>query len=317
MTGAVRPLTIGVTGTAIADSIETTDGVRTEDMGGIYYAVHALSALLPAGMVTVPILAVGADMMERVRADFGALYGVEARGLIEVPQLNNRVRLIYTDTSHRGERLTGGVRPLTFGELAPWTDQLDVWLWNFISGMETDLATFGRVAAVFKGRIYLDLHSLCLDPPGAGPRRSCAPDRWEEWVAPATWLQLNAVEAGLLWRGEAVRLEPAEEAALCARIHGLGPRGVLVTHGADGAAWYPSWDPAGETAVCQGAAVVGRAVDPTGCGDVFGAAWLAFHEGLGYPPEVALEAAVRAAGLAAGVRGTATLSVTLAREERP
>ncbi len=299
-------MNIGVTGTAVIDTIDTADGVRTSDMGGIYYAVHTLSALLPPDARLHPVLVVGADAIETVRGDWSVLPGVVLDGVKRVEALNNRVHIQYHAEDGRDETQAGGLPPLSSEDLAPWPARLDAWLWNLVSGSEVERSTFDALKNAFEGPVYLDLHSLCLEPASdraRGPRR---PPDWEAWVSGVTWLQLNAAEAALLWTGDAEPLDRASVAKLAAHIHSLGVHGVLVTYGGDGAAWYGA---DGDVVERSGRSVV--AVDPTGCGDVFGAAWFALHCGCGQSPEQALEGAVIAATTAATVRGTSRLHSTL------
>lgn len=270
---------IGVTGTAVHDVIDTADGVRIEDAGGIHYALAALRALAPPGVRVVPVL----------------------------PEGTNEVRIVYRPDGSRDETLTRGTGPLGWEDLAPWVGRLDAWLWNFVSGMETDRATFGRVKAAFAGTLHLDVHSLCLEHPHGGPRRFRPPERWEEWVEGATWVQVNEVEAGLLWSGRPEPSEPAAERALAARVAALGAEGLLVSRGPRGATWLPA---AGEP-LDEPARGADRAVDPTGCGDVLGAAWVALRAGRGLDARAALAGAVLAAGRAAGHRGATGLERVL------
>lgn len=295
-------MNLGVTGTAVIDTIDTADGKRTRDMGGIYYAVHTLSALLPTDARLYPVTVVGADAIETVRRDWSALPGVELAGIVQVAAFNNRVHIEYRDDGGRDETQTGRLPPLSPEDLAPWPARLDAWLWNLVSGTEVDRSTFDALKRSFEGPLYLDLHSLCLELPSDRPRTMRRPEDWEAWVTGVTWLQLNATEAALLWTGETEALDRESMAELAAHIHGLGVRGVLVTYGADGAAWYGE---GGDVVECPGRSVA--AVDPTGCGDVFGAAWFALHCGCGRLPGQALEGAVAAATTAATVRGTRQL----------
>jgi sugar/nucleoside kinase (ribokinase family) len=119
-------------------------------------------------------------------------------------------------------------------------------------------------------------------------------------VAGTTWVQLNEVEAGLLWDGRAAAIVPEDEPELAARIHALGPVGVLVTRGAAGAAYH---DDDGPT-IRMAAETPEPAVDPTGCGDVFGAAWFALRAVGGLDPAAALRGAILAAGVCASMSGT-------------
>ncbi|MDX1624612.1 MAG: PfkB family carbohydrate kinase [Gemmatimonadota bacterium] len=303
------PPLLGVTGTAVEDTIVAPDGSVVEDMGGIYYAVLTLRALLPDKVRIAPVLAVGADAYGRVRRDMEGLPGVEAGALLPVEAVNNKVRLEYRDAEEREETLRGGIGPLAWGDLEPWVDRLDAWLWNFVAGNETDRETFGRVKRAFGGPIHLDVHSLCLEHDSDGPRRPRRPERWEAWVEGVRWVQCNESEAGLLWRGRDDPLPADEERRFAGRCHELGAEGVLVSRGSAGACWHPA---DGEP-LEQDAVGTGEAVDPTGCGDVLGAAWIALRAGRGLEAGEALAGAVRAAGAAAGIRGTSSLRQALER----
>ncbi|HKY60623.1 MAG TPA: PfkB family carbohydrate kinase, partial [Gemmatimonadota bacterium] len=260
-------LRVGVTGTIVEDTIDTVDGVRIEDLGGIAYALHGLSAFLPDGAVAHPVLEVGRDAIERVRRELGGLRAISAGDFRPVRHVNNKVHLVYHPDGSRDETLTGGVPPAGWDLYEPWLDRLDAWLWNFISGMETDLDTFGRVKARFRGDVYMDIHSLCLEHVPGRARRHRTPDRWPDWVTGVRWVQMNEAEAGLLQRGEPRSLPEEAEEALAVRLHGLGVETVLFTLGSRGARLYGADGAIVTEPVPEGE----PAVDPTGCGDVFGA----------------------------------------------
>ncbi|HUP01047.1 MAG TPA: PfkB family carbohydrate kinase [Gemmatimonadota bacterium] len=299
--------TLGVSGTFVQDTIDTVDGVRTRDLGGITYALATLSALLPDGVRARPVVAVGEDALPSVRDFLATLPGIVLDGLVPVTAVNNKVRLEYFDDGTREETLTGGVPPLGWSAFQRWIPSHDIWLWNLISGMEIDLATFERIKSECGAPVYLDLHNLCLEHVPEGPRRLRRPADWKAWVSGVRWLQLNAQEAGLLQRGDPATLEAGAEAALAARVHELGAEAMFVTRGAEGATWYGA---GGEVVVAPGVHAE-DAIDPTGCGDVFGAAWLALHLAHGWSPEEALAGAVEAAGIAATLRGTRELRSAL------
>lgn len=298
---------LGIVGTVVEDTIDTADGRRTSDMGGLYYGMVTLASLAPPGVEIRPVCAVGSDAIERVRRDWSRFPDVVPDGIVEVPRVNNKVHIEYREDGERDETLTGGVPPLRWEDLEGPIGAVDAWSWNFVSGMEAERNVFERFKAAIDAPLHLDLHSLCLTRCGDGPREPRRPPDWEGWVAGATWLQVNAVEAGLLWRGEAAPIPVAEETGLARRVHDLGVEGVIVTRGPEGAAWYPS---AGE-AIREDARSPGRAADPTGCGDVLGAAWLALRAGHGLDSPEALAGAVRAAGVAATLRGTSGLDEAL------
>lgn len=298
---------IGVVGTVVEDTIDRPGEATVRDMGGAYYAVLTLSALLPDDAVAVPVVAVGEDALERVRDDWSRLPRVSPGGLHGVAARNNKVHIEYDAGGGRRETLTGGVPSLEWERLEPWLERVGAWCWNFVAGNEVDLRTFGRVKDAVRGPIHLDVHSLCLGPPRVGrPREPRRPADWETWIEGATTVQLNEREAGLLWEGRAEPLGASGEAALASRVHALGAEGLLVTRGGRGASWLPR--DGGRLDV----AARGLALDPTGCGDVLGAAWVALRSGRRWSAPDALSGAVLAASVAAGVRGTAGLFEALA-----
>jgi hypothetical protein len=304
----MRRSRIGVIGTVVEDTIDRPGEATVRGMGGGYHSLIAMSVFLPPAFEAVPIVNVGEDALERVCADLERMPRISLDGIHGVPAINNKVHLEYDERGGRGETLTGGVPPLAWEALAPWAGELAAWCWNFIAGNEVDRDTFERVKRAAVGPLHLDVHSLCLGPPRAGkPRAPRSLRDWEGWVEGTTWVQLNEAEAGLLWTGVPQVPSRAEEAALADRIRSLGVEGLLITRGERGATWFPSRGNA-----YHAPATTGPAVDPTGCGDVFGAAWVALRIGHDQDPEAAVRGAVLASGAAATVSGTARLAEVLA-----
>ena len=302
-----REREFGIVGTVVEDTIDRPGEETVHDMGGTYHSVIAMSVLLPAGTVAVPITAVGEDTLARVRTDWGRLPRISLAGIHAVPDINNKVHLEYDSEGGRDETLTGGVPSLSWAELEPWVDRVAAWCWNFIAGNEVDRETFERVKRSSTGALHLDVHNLCFGPPREGkPREHRPPEDWEGWVEGVAWVQVNEIEAGLLSEGRAAPLPRDREGALAARVHALGVEGLLITRGARGATWLPRGGPAFDAP-----AQSGPGIDPTGCGDVFGAAWVALHVARGMDPEAAVRGAVRAAGAASTVSGAARLGAAL------
>lgn len=304
----MRRARIGIVGTVVQDTIDRPGEATVRDMGGAYHGVIAMSVFLPPEFVAVPIVKVGEDALARVRADWERLPGISLEGVRGVPAVNNKVHLEYDAEGRRVETLTGGVPGLDWEDLRPWTRRFAAWCWNFIAGNETDRETFARLKRAASGPLHLDVHSLCLGPPRAGEPRQRRPlPDWETWVEGATWVQLNEIEAGLLATGEPRPPDGTEEETLAARVGELGAEGLLITRGERGATWFPRGGRAYDAET-----TTGRGIDPTGCGDVFGAAWVALRVAHGLDPEDALRGAVLASQAAAGVSGTARLAEALA-----
>ena len=277
-----RPRTLGVLGTLVWDRIWDRDGRSEpiEEWGGIGYALGALSASIPEGWRLLPILKLGRDLAEDGRRFLQSIPGVDDSGIIVVPEPNNRVELRYQDDARRMERLTGGVPPWTWPELAPVVELCDALYVNFISGFEMDLGTAQALRVGYRGPTYADLHSLFLHTTQHGVRAPRTLQAWEAWLRCFDAVQMNEDEFELLGAH-------GDPWALAAEALGLGLRLVTVTLGHRGAAFVSSadfisdpkrWRQDDLVAVSTGAhsGKIGpldapRIGDPTGCGDVWGA----------------------------------------------
>ncbi|HEX8431207.1 MAG TPA: PfkB family carbohydrate kinase [Longimicrobium sp.] len=314
------PLRLGVLGTFVWDTIWTLDdqaaGRPFESWGGMSYSVAAAAAARPEGWEIVPVAKVGADLVDAARAWAAAIPGVDAeRGIVGVPEPNNRVELRYHDHANRGEILTGGVAPWTWDELAERVDGLDALCVNYFSGFEIGLEATERLRVEFAGPLYADLHSLFLGPPGAEARTMRRLPEWERWAACFDAVQLNEDELLMLGSG-----------AGAAPLMAAGPSVVAVTHGPTGAtvlrragmAPDPLRWPGARGGEVEGRLhpTAPRAGDPTGCGDVWGATFFTTLLG-GAEWDAAVEAAHWAAARKMEARGAADLYPRLSRADFP
>jgi len=260
MTHAPRP-SLAILGTLTRDTTVYADGSRSENLGGLFYSLATLAHLF-AGTARLRVVAnLGADFDAMARAALETL-GVDATLVRTVPESNNHVFLTYRDLDTRDEVLQGRVPPVAPDLLAGARDA-GFLIVNLTSGRDVTLATLQEFRRQFTGVVQLDVHSLTLDFEPDGHRVLRLPAEWEAWFACADWVQMNETEARLLSGGEA-------PAAFARRALALGPRGIVVTLGAQGsvAAWRDG-DRIEEIAVA--APFEPRPAYPTGCGDVYGA----------------------------------------------
>jgi sugar/nucleoside kinase (ribokinase family) len=266
-------LTLGVLGSMVWDRIDHPDGPRVERWGGIAYSIAAAAAAAPDAWTLRPLIRLGDDLAEEARAFFTRL-PIEASGVVEVPEKNNRVHLRYLDRQNRHEHLTGGVGPWSWQELEPRLDGLDGLYVNLVSGFELELDTARRLRTAFHGPIYADLHSLLLGVADGGHRVPRPLARRDDWLACFDVVQVNEPELALVAGVD----DPWETAADAVRN---GVATVLVTRGPEGATWVAArdeprpWTERGrEPLVLRGDVPVRdpwSEGDPTGCGDVWGA----------------------------------------------
>ncbi len=271
---------VGVVGTMVWDVIHGRDPATptVEEWGGIAYALAGMDAALPEGWEIVPLIRVGRDLAPRA-TDFLRELSRLAPGArcIEVPSPNNRVVLRYQSAERRCERMEGGVPGWTWPELGPLVADLDALYVNFISGFEMCLGTAQALRQGFRGPIYADLHSLFLGMQRDGIRvLQPLPDA-PAWFGCFDAVQVNEDEMRQLSPDPMALSAAALGAGVSLLLVTLGPRGTAYVSAPGFAGWGPGARPGVGTAggPVQTALVpapAADALDPTGCGDVFGAA---------------------------------------------
>jgi hypothetical protein len=305
-----------VIGTLVWDEIHGRDPAAgpVEEWGGIAYALAALDAALPDEWEIVPLIRVGHDLAPAAAEFLRDLRRVAPGArFIEVPVPNNRVVLRYRSRERRCERMAGGVPGWTWPELGPLVADLDALYANFISGFEMCLWTAEQLRQGFRGPIFADLHSLFLGIQPDGIRTLQPLAEPERWFRCFDVVQMNEVEMQ--------QLSP-EPLPLAARALECGVSLLVVTLGARGAVWVaaPGFERLADRGVLPergapirtalAAAPAVDALDPTGCGDVFGAT-LAAHLLGGRAVAEALALANRAASRNAAFRGATDLAAHL------
>ncbi len=322
---------VGIVGSLVWDVIHGRDPLTAavEEWGGIAYALAGMDAALTEDWEFVPLIKVGRDMSRQAAEFLRTLPRMTAGArCVEVEAPNNRVVLHYESTERRCERMAGGVPGWNWSELGPMVHDLDAVYVNFISGYEMCLGTAQALRQGFTGPLYADLHSLFLGMQHDGVRTLRPLPDAPSWFGCFDVIQLNEDE---------MRQLSSDPLALAADALAAGTRLLVVTLGPKGAAYvadrgFDGWptpsSPSGSFAAEPSApapahasairsalvpAPATEALDPTGCGDVFGAALFARLLG-GDPVEPALGEATRLASRNVGFRGATGLSQHLRGE---
>jgi hypothetical protein len=312
---------VGVIGSLVWDLIYGRDPLAppTEEWGGIAYALGGLDASLPPDWEIVPLIKVGRDLAGEAAELLRGLSRLTPGGrCVEVPAPNNRVVLQYQSSERRCERMSGGVPAWTWLELGPMVRDLDAIYLNFISGFELTLGTAQALRQGFDGPIYADLHSLFLGMQHDGIRVL------QPLADPAAWF--GCFDVVQLNEDEMHQLSP-DPLSLAAQALAAGVSLLVVTLGPKGAAYVaaPGGRSGGQAVRQSDAGLTARppdrltalsalipapvveTVDPTGCGDVFGAAACA-RLLAGDTIEDALRHGTVLAARNAGLRGAGGLS---------
>jgi sugar/nucleoside kinase (ribokinase family) len=259
-----------VIGHLCRDVIHPKDEPETESPGGIYYAVVALASLLGRSDTVVPVFGVHRGEYNRCLEDLGKFPNIDPSGIFRMDEPTNAVHLYYG--SERGDRREVSrdiAKPIPFEKIRRHLSA-DGILINLISGFDIELETLDQIRMAVRSDgtpIHLDMHSLSLGV-GADNERFRRPvPEWRRWAFMVDTLQMNEEElAGMV-------AEPLSQQQIAGHLLTLGVKGVIVTKGADGAAVYYN-----EKKLIRKQdippAQTGGVRDTTGCGDVFGAAFL-------------------------------------------
>lgn len=311
---------LGVIGTVVWDVIHGRDprSVPVEEWGGITYALGGLDAALPDDWEIVPIMKIGSDLAARGREFLRTLRHIAPdAALVEVPFQNNRVELRYFSDERRTETLTGGVPPWSWLALQPLLAEarLDALYVNMISGFELELETAQLIRQHYRGPIYCDLHSLVLAVQPDGLRTYQPLPNVRQWCTCFDVIQVNEDELAMMAPDPMALAATALDAGSRCLVITLGPRGAVYFAAPDferlddlrrpramGAALGPI-----RTARIAGEHAPAESIDPTGCGDVWGATH--FSRLLAGDNLVdAIRAAHRAAAKNVGFRGATGLA---------
>ena len=272
---------VGVIGTFVWDVIHgrQPDARPVQEWGGITYSLGALDAALPASWEIVPVMKIGYDLAPQAREYLSTLRRLSSdAALLEVPYPNNRVELRYFSDERRTETLSGGVPGWNWAALKPLIEdaRLDALYVNFLSGWELDLETALALRAQFPGPTYADLHMLVMAVQSDGLRVPRPLSNVREWCGCFDFLQVNEDEIQMLAPDPMALAATALHAGAHCLMVTLGKRGAVyfAEHGFDSlASWGRPRDaaPAPIRTALVPAEAVQRPVDPTGCGDVWGA----------------------------------------------
>ena len=293
MTGE-RSKPYGLIGTITSDDITWGSGRIREGLGGILYQASVLCGLgEDVSLITNCSLEM-APWVGSVTADWATL---RRDGLRIVPGPPNRVHLEYPERGERIEVLDSAVPPLAAEEIIPYLSGLGMLLLALNSGFDIGLGDWRTVLREAPCPVWLDIHSLALEPILGRRRRYRPLPEWRTWARGVTFLQANSQEAGCML-GDPAGVPSEEELAELARgAFDEGVRAVFLTLGTDGVL-------VAETGKIKRIVPsnAGLALDTTGCGDVFAAGTIA-GLGRGLSPFEAATFGAALASRAASVSG--------------
>lgn len=297
---------IGIIGHPCIDEIISPTGEMTSHaLGGILYSYAALERAVResgANVEFLPLTWTSSKDQEIVLPFYALLkHFKNLSKLFPTDSLTNRVRLVYSDETHRTEHCPTILPPMTPEELS-WVDlsSLDGLFINMISGFDISLDTLKWIRQQTKAYIHLDVHALVLgelSSEPSQPRKIKGVKDWREWVRNVDSIQMNETESD--WFGAP---EILTEKQLLSEIRKIAeevgtPRSVVITRAERGAT---SFDFQHEK-IWNKEPLKREIRNTTGSGDVFGALYT-LTKTLGTSEQEALWHAETWAGWNAGLQ---------------
>jgi len=268
----LKPLKIAVIGTINQDVIIFPNKKRKTGLGGIAYNISTLSALLEDQAQIYPVCNVGADCYLRFINCFSKFSNLKLNGIKKVPQKHNTCLMYYDQNQNREEYLQGKVPSLNFAQIKPFLKSGAI-LVNFISGWDMSLEVLKKIRRQFQGLILLDLHSLTLGIDKNHKRFLRKPKNWKAYVRGCDILQMNKTELETVLDKKLKTKNLNSEARAILKS---GPKAFILTLEKEGA--IIAWKVGKKTFLNRIAGIpIKKEVDNIGCGDVFGAVFLASY----------------------------------------
>lgn len=261
---------VTVIGHLCLDVIAHADGSETRGYGGIFYAVTALANLLKPRDVVIPVFGVGNGDYDALMERLKVYPNIDASGIYKFSGPTNSVRLMYDDRQQRIECSKDVAEPIAWKRIRPHLET-DMVLVNMISGIDITLDTMDEIRMEVREShvpVYLDVHCLALGFREDHTRYYRPLPEWRRWL-----FMLHAVQAN---EEESRSLTPdgLDEQNLAHQMLALGTKVLIVTRGNKGCTVFVDEHKRTTRFDVEGVAA-GERVDPTGCGDVFGAAYCA------------------------------------------
>ncbi|MCX6825910.1 MAG: PfkB family carbohydrate kinase [candidate division Zixibacteria bacterium] len=229
----------------------------------------------------MPACNIGVKHYKPVISILKNLRGVDITCVRKVKDKNNHCHLVYFPNGEKNEILKGGVQRLRYDNIKPLLG-CDIILVNYISGRDIYLKSLQKLRHYFKGKIYIDIHSLTLGKRKDGSRYLRKPPGWEKVVEIADYLQMNRAELSILTEKRRKLKTPGDNISLNLKqlyrsltdySIEVSKKVFIITDGANGCHWCLGGQRKPELNRISSPSLIKRG-DVTGCGDCFSAGFI-------------------------------------------
>lgn len=258
-----------VVGHLCLDVIHPVEGPEVESYGGIYYAVAGLAALAKPSDEISPVCGVSKADYPALMTQLKQFPNVNPSGIYRSEEPTNKVHLYYTDRQNRIECSKDIAAPIPYEKIRRHLS-VDGILLNMISGFDLTIETLDHIRLAVRSHgipIHFDYHSLTLGVKANHERYRRPVEDWRRWAFMNDTVQLNEEEINGL------AMEGLTEEQTAGHLLTLSVKGVVVTRGERGATLYYNDHKKVVRKDFEGIKL-NHPADSTGCGDVFGAAFM-------------------------------------------
>lgn len=266
-------MVITVIGHLCKDVIHLPDEKETqqESFGGILFSVLTLANLMSEKDRIQPVFGVGQTDYELLMEQIKQYKNIDTSGIFRIKGPTNQVQLFYQkDAQTRIECSKHISTPIPFNRIKSYLDG-DAVLINMISGSDITLETLDYIRIEIRELgipIHFDFHALTLGIDQEFKRFHRPLTDWRRWCFMLNSIQMSEEEASGL------SAERYDETTLTNHLMTLMVETLMITRSERGATVIVQDIHKKLTRKDFAGVSFGTAIDATGCGDVFGAAFL-------------------------------------------
>lgn len=258
---------VTIIGSVNYDIIYPYKGESFSSFGGVTYTILTIAKLLPDYEI-IPLTNIGKEEKEEFLKILSSLKNIKVEYIKEIEKTTKNI-LRYHSYEERKENIEFHVEEIEFDRIKKHLDSESFFI-NFISYMDISLENLIRLRENFNGIIYMDVHSLIRKE----IKNNLTPyylSDWKKYAKCADIIQMNLEEMKYF-----TGIDPSKGIDLISLlILNSGPKILNLTLGSKGLILY----------LKQNNNLIKKIFEPeeiyrgdvTGCGDVFGASFLAFY----------------------------------------